>query len=217
MTERPSLLKGPFPGTLPGAYCSQHCINGRHEGVELPEGWPPCKAAGLCKCSCHTLLRDLQPGDPWMLEPVEGASTRVSLQEELRNWMRENGKTPKADHAVQAVLERQPGQLSSSGRRAPGALELQVLDVAAQFADRKLQVDDGLLSCTVISAQIAKQYNCPNPSLGAVQAVLDRWEAMEFAYCRHRPNAFLAFSGPYTQEALAQAKARFAEQKKVKR
>lgn len=203
MTEtRPVLITGKFPGTAKDAYVSQHCLNGRHEGVDLPKGWRACGMMA-CDCSCHTLCRDLQPGERWIPETEYVMSEETAAIARCLAEIRAETQTRRAAQAPDA------GELDSSGtRRAKGALEAQVLNICVQYAERDLVVQDGFLNCRAISDEIEKQYGGSAPSLGAIQFVLDKWEDLEFCYVRRKPLAFLAFSGEYTAEALAILKAK---------
>lgn len=79
-----------------------------------------------------------------------------------------------------------------TGRRARGQLEYDVLAVCRQFVDGVFDWE----YCTPknVSEEIGKVHAIEPPSTGAINAVWDRWERLEFATQDKKPSRFVTFS-----------------------
>lgn len=100
-----------------------------------------------------------------------------------------------------------------TGRRARGQLEYDVLTVCQDFAAGVF--DWEMCTPKMVSQEIGKRYAIEPPSTGAINAVWDRWEALEFATQDKKPSRFVKFDiNPPSSWALDQLKAKVKREKK---
>lgn len=92
---------------------------------------------------------------------------------------------------------------TDTGRAARGGLEAQVWE-----ALNYLMSEDVSLTPKAVGEYIREKYTIPTPSSGAINAVWDRWEKIEYATQAKKPNRFLGFTGEGTWEELQRIKAR---------
>lgn len=99
-----------------------------------------------------------------------------------------------------------------TGRRARGQLEYDVLKVCQDFVG---DVYDWTI-CTpkLVAEQIGKMNATEPPSTGAINAVWDRWEKLDFAVQDKKPSRFVRFTGNSSGAALDLLKARAKRAKK---
>jgi hypothetical protein len=83
-----------------------------------------------------------------------------------------------------------------TGRRARGQLEVDVLKVCQDFVDNVYEWE--LCTPKLVSETIGKMYAVEPPSTGAIDAVWNRWEALDFAKRDHKPSHFVGFTGDST-------------------
>lgn len=194
-------FRGPLMGTPEKARVSNICLEGYHENF-APRGF--CKGGGwwmnkkwMCGCACHRYARNLPPDadfDPPKDPPRD--PLKPTLSEELRAWAEQND----AKRTIASAPRRpkvEADQISDSGRRARGALELQVLDLCMRYTQDEIEWDedeDPFLTPSIISDEIAHLYGCTAPSTGAIGAVFDRWESWGLAYFATKPVRFLMFA-----------------------
>lgn len=91
-----------------------------------------------------------------------------------------------ADPASEPVFAPTP-----TGRRARGQLEYDVLTVCIDYAANVFDWD----MCTPknVSQEIGKRYAIEPPSTGAINAVWNRWEKLDFAVQDSKPSRFVKF------------------------
>ncbi len=100
-----------------------------------------------------------------------------------------------------------------TGRRARGQLEYDVLTVCQDFAEDVF--DWELCTPKNVSEEIGKRYAIEPPSTGAINAVWDRWERLEFATQDKKPSRFVKFNvNPPSSWALDKLKSQTKREKK---
>jgi hypothetical protein len=206
-------LIGPLAGTPKGKYVSQWCYVGNHE--ELTNGERECKGVAwqyshpqnrpmfpcFCACSCHRMARDLPLDAPsWPVEPPAVDPERMTLRDELKAWARKNKPDEPVKVPVRLSDQLTADKITDGGRRARGALELQVFDSCERYEAGMIvfgEVDPDELpymTCGVIAEVIVENYGCRSPSTGAIHSVLTRWKDEGFALIGSKPMRFLAFT-----------------------
>lgn len=99
-----------------------------------------------------------------------------------------------------------------TGIRPKGQLEYDVLLILVDFHN---EVYEESLLCTpkMISNEIAKRNTSEPPSTGAVNAVLERWDALEFIAFYKKPTRFESFLGHEDDVTLEEIMTELAERK----
>jgi hypothetical protein len=105
-----------------------------------------------------------------------------------------------------------PPQLTPTGRRAKGTLEIDVLRVCEEFSRNEYEWE----YCTPknVAERIAKTYAIESPSTGAINAVWDRWEKLGFAVQDKKPSRFVRFEIDGSEATLNMLKMRTKRDKK---
>lgn len=120
--------------------------------------------------------------------------------------------TPDDERPVATPYVPAPAPLAErrtdTGRAARGGLEAQVWEACST-----LTLDP--LTPKIIGEWIANKYKIPTPSSGAINAVWDRWEKMEFCTQAKKPNRFTGFVGEGTWDELQRKKVSGKVQKKI--
>lgn len=213
-------IKLPSKTTIP----TGQCYAGWHEGTKARDwrGTPvrTCEQWQTCPCECHERITNMfqvgeqervlienpeyhTPERTWYM-PVygldygEGASSSVALMDSPETLKR---AAPIESTAVLGAPSRAFAP-TPTGRTARGELEAQVLEVVTEW------IIDPYCTCTprFISIEIARVQKIPEPSTGAVNAVLDRW--VKYGYCilERTPTRFVALTEAGKIKGLAQIK-----------
>lgn len=209
---------------------SGFCINGQCEGTKptSPSGVPMivCTAWDWCKCKCHKQISELYemaglpretatnpdyhpkkrdfwlPGDPETMPEEPLSSSDVVMAP--GDMERPPTTPPSPARGTLAAVPVRTFAPTPTGRRARGQLEYDVLSICRQFAD--LVFDWEFCTPKLVSEQIGRQYAIEPPSTGAINAVWDRWERLEFATQDKKPSRFVKFSGDGTESELDKMK-----------
>lgn len=201
-----------------------------------------CPHYDTCPCYCHYEVDQMFELAGLPREPVEQSPEYVALVDararETRAMLDElatarlvpaplsNVGVPDARRADEGTS---PGQRDAAtgtpapvlqpvfaptptGRRARGQLEYDVLKVCADY-------DAGVYDWTIctpklVAESIGKMNGTEPPSTGAINAVWDRWEKLDFAKQDKKPSRFVGFTGEHTAIALEAAKGRAKRAKK---
>lgn len=186
----------------PNGYCAKKWCEGAN-----PKDWkgnpaPTCKSWRTCPCTCHTMYdmmysqtgrpRDIvnnseyrpPKGEFWMPSPEERMEMIASSREH-HDDAPVIVESPLPD-AVPATVKRSYAP-TASGRAARGELESWVKDEC----DIWLVEDDGN-PCTpaYLAAIIARKQGIKEPSVGAINAVFERWVKLGFAEISKKPTRF---------------------------
>jgi hypothetical protein len=99
-----------------------------------------------------------------------------------------------------------------TGRRARGQLEYDVLRVCREYSENYYDWD----ACTpkLVAERIGIQNAIEPPSTGAINAVWDRWEKLQFAEQAKKPSRFVGFLGPSDDATLDRMKSKVKREKK---
>jgi len=200
---------------------SGFCANGQHEGLK-PKNWrgepmPTCNF-GPCTCSCHTTMDQMFAAADLPRVPVDNPEYRpdhgefvlpsaldVTVPDVLSD---DSGTESHADleRASRAIPDPVAGVSftpTESGRRARGQLEYEVLAICRRWLEDEF---DWPACYPKFMAEMIDKAD--PPSTGAITAVFQRWERMDFAEYQHKPIAFLKFTNSNgTAVELTQAKA----------
>lgn len=224
-------------------YQTGFCANKQCEGTKPKShsGKPlkTCEFWETCPCSCHELITqmyqitgmDREPPEQseeylawvraeraqfvmpsvWDTDPVDGLSsfdgTDTLPDDEGPVAVPVRAGNGASGAAPQPVFAPTP-----TGRRARGQLEYDVLTVCTDFAANVF--DWEICTPKAVSEEIGKRYAIEPPSTGAVNAVWDRWEKLDFAVQDKKPSRFIKFTGEHTVQHLELIKARVKREKK---
>lgn len=195
---------------------SGYCGIGSCEGTKPVSynGMPMkvCEFWDTCSCKCHQQITE-------MYEMVDAPRPPVEQSAEWNAWVQEKHQETRIllDQIARDVLSNRArrnadtehertgaGDVDSAtgtpaprfaatptGRRAKGQLEYDVLKVCADFIGGVYEWE----VCTpkLISEEIGKMHAMEPPSTGAIDAVLDRWQTLEFALRGKKPSRFVSF------------------------
>lgn len=226
----------------PTGFCNPYQpLSGQsHEGDKVNRR--VCDFWDSCPCYCHYMIDQMYEMAGLPREPAEqGAEylakrdharleTDLMLESITRNLRQSTILSNDIDTFPRVDIEgTAAGQLDSAhgtldqplrpqfaptptGRRARGQLEYDVLEVCNDFASGVYDWE----YCTpkLVAEQIGKKYAVEPPSTGAINAVWDRWEKIEFAVQDKKPSRFVKFTGKSTPEDLELLKGRMKRQKK---
>lgn len=202
------------------------CSNGQCEGLKprSPSGKPlkTCTRIVMyrsktwsCNCKCHADLDrmfemmgmerfieqnpEYVPEKPTYVMPT--LEERVALSIERRSTPSVVIESPAPDH-VPATVARS-FQPTASGRSGRGELELRVKQTCDQWV-----VDQPEESCTPqwISDQIVEKFGVNEsghaPSVGAINAVFERWTKLNFALIGRKPVRFIGYTDEGVKHGL---------------
>lgn len=122
---------------------------------------------------------------------------RVALSIERRSTPSIVIQSPAPDH-VPATVARS-FQPTASGRSGRGELELRVKQTCDQWV-----IDKPEESCTPqwISDQIASKESIKAPSVGAINAIFERWTKLNFALIGRKPVRFIGYTDEGVKHGL---------------
>jgi len=182
---------------------------------------PTCLFWDSCPCMCHYQIDQMYEMAGMEREPAEYSPeysahlAEQSLKTEqmldsLPNYVSVYAPLSNAGGTIPPASDEGPGAGSvdsatdtpapvaghafaptPTGRRARGQLEYDVLLVCIDFANNVFDWSD----CTPknVSEEIGRRYKIEPPSTGAINAVWDRWERLEFADQAKKPSRFVKF------------------------
>lgn len=185
------------------------CSNGWHEGSKATD-WkgkpvPTCKFIETCPCKCHDDLgklfeitgaeRIVVESSGYVTPPSEFVYGKLNDDDPSLNPGPSDGPTGTGEAVVAPIPPpvARSYEPTPSGRAAPGQLEVWVLTQTDIWT-----VEGFEFPCTPvwISKNIAHDEAIPPPSVGAINAVFNRWVALGFATIERSP---VRFTG-YTEE-----------------
>ena len=204
-------MKLPFP--------SGFCNSGWHEGTRAKDykgnPAPVCKLVGTCPCSCHTELDRM----------FEMAGRERVIQDNpeyvpyVRTfWMPSDDPSYRMPDAAPDVVTDDRLEVTETGRARKGGLELAVQRVMLAWLEnadmekriRGFAVKD--IAAAVFDAEGAA-LDKP-PSLGAVGAVLDRWDSYGYVLLGQKPVRIIGLTPDGKDKGLDYCRARFKKNKK---
>lgn len=196
-----------------------------------------CTDFETCPCECHKritemyeltgLPRPVPEQSPERMEYINQGQLEMSLMlsdvRRMTALSTPNGPTthpdrerPVGDDGDPATATIPPARPTftptPTGIRPKGQLEYDVLQVCVDFHN---EVYEESMLCTpkMISHEIAKRNTSEPPSTGAVNAVLERWNSLEFIAFYKKPTRFESFLGHEDDVTLEQMQASLAEYK----
>lgn len=215
------------------SYRTGFCGAGLHEGTrpKSPSGKPMkvCTAVGLCTCACHQKIDkmyqmtgvervvqqnpDYQPAQNVDLSWMEQLESKVAASPLLPGY----AVMPPAVEAPSVVVPTGADSgpvpvpayaATPSGIRARGQLEHQVYAVCQRFMMGEIQE---LMTPKLIALEIDPE---DPPSVGAIGAVLGRWEQYGFAVIHKNPIRFAMFTREGIAKGLEKMRADFKARSK---
>lgn len=203
------------------------CSNGWHEGSKATD-WrgnpvPTCKMTITCPCECHDQLDKLfamtererivvdssgyMPPERTYWMPSDDPMPILSNSSDLPAPVRVESEAP---DLVPARIDRAFAP-TPTGRAARGELESWVrIETDAWIIDQPGE------PCTLsyLAESIARAQGITPPSVGAILAVLQRWEKLGFAVIAKKPNRFVGYTPDGKTLGLEVMKARAKRAKK---
>lgn len=178
-----------------------YCGSGWCEGMKprSPSGLacPTCKFWLVCPCDCHDLIsmmflqaempRRLVDNPEYHPAKITGL---MSPEERAKLHVEKRAEERAARAADSAATDGGDEIHSPSGRTRKGLLDTWMEQVC------KIWAVDTSRPCTPawISDCISMCFDVPPPSVGAIDAVLKRWESYGFAYVEKKPTRFTGFT-----------------------
>lgn len=211
---------------------SGFCGAGQCEGTEPVSysGIPmkTCQSWMTCSCDCHIAVTKMFemtgleriPVENPHYHPVKSPYWMPSPEDRVADLRASNGSGAVAPIVLES---RDPGRAPArvvpsygttpSGRAARGQLESWVQEACDEFL-----VEAPEAKCTPdwISNKIYALQGVEPPSVGAIHAVLMRWQTLEFAYVEKKPVRFLGYTPQGIQMGLDGLKAQAKRQKKMR-
>jgi hypothetical protein len=185
--------------------------------------FPICTCWTTCTCDCHEKVTAMYeslglPREEAMQNPEysewaraersrfvmpDPVYARIPVHSNIDGVMvhpsNEDPHTGQQDSVLGTLADAAPMPVAPSfgptptGRRARGQLEADVLKVCQEFSDGVYEWE--LCTPKLVSETIGKMYAVEPPSTGAIDAVWNRWEALEFAKRDRKPSHFVGFIG----------------------
>lgn len=208
------------------------CSNGWHEGSKATD-WrghpaPTCRFINVCPCKCHADLDkmfSMTESERICLE-VSGYSPPARTY-----WLPSDDYTPDDDVSSMVVGTDTGSGIedvttahtppsngvvfapTQSGRTAKGQLEYWVDEQC-----RIWLIDKPGFPCTPawLSSHIAEDNGVSPPSVGAIDAVFKRWEALGYAVIDRKPTRFSAFTSEGQRLGLKRMKEIFKRQNRLR-
>lgn len=201
-------------------YISGFCNIGSHEGTKprSPSGKPlkTCEAWGSCACDCHKQITQMFDMTGRARVPVPNPEY---VPPQRTYWMPSDdpnyGLPEASPDVVQggglAVAERTV-QITEGGRTRKGDLEYAVQRVCLAPINKALSPEDDYYSVKYISQAVFENESAAldkPPSLGAVAAVLSRWEKYDYAMLGKNPVRFVMLTPQGREKGLEWCRANF--------
>lgn len=207
--------------------CGNGCCEGTNPKNVFGHALPTCTHWQTCSCKCHLFYDEMfkvageqrTAVDNSSYAPDKGDFVMPSMDEIIASRVSSSATQTSPPQILQserpdvipATVTRTYGP-TPSGRAARGELESQV-----KWACDLWLVEAPPWACTPrwISEEIAKQYGIKPPSVGAIDAVLNRWVTIGFAIKETKPTRFSAYTEDGIKLTLEGCKQR-AKRKKIK-
>ena len=192
-------------------YKTAFCAKGRCEGTQ-PTDWKgapmsTCKIWQTCPCDCHLMYDRMYAATDKPREVVNNSAYRVdkslfimpSPEERVAMHALSETVRPDAPQLVESPLpEAVPATIrrtftpTATGRAARGELESWVKDTCDVWI---VENDGSLCTPTMIAEEIAREQGLARPpSVGAINAVFDRWVKIDFAVIEKKPTRFIKYT-----------------------
>lgn len=188
-----------------------YCSNGWHEG-EKATGFggdpvPTCKMILTCPCTCHDKLDKLYHMSGMERLPVDVSGYTPKPR---TFWLPSDDplpalSSPSGTTAPRIIESAVPGRVAPrierdfaptpSGRAARGELEAWVLEQCDVWV---IDEEDELCTPAMLATRIGREQGINPPSVGAINAIFERWIKLEFARIEKRPTRFVG----YTEEGV---------------
>lgn len=193
-----------------GKYKTGFCSNGFCEGKSVRSeatGRPMkhCTEWRTCGCTCHSdmdklfimtrkerTFRDMSgyepEHNPYYMPSIE---ERAQMHASQRSGAKEVEviQSPRPE-LVPITIKREFNE-TATGRQGRGQLEYRVKEFCDEYL---LTKDQTPATPKYVAETIAKKYNIPAPSQGAVDAVFKRWDALGFGMIAKRPTRFIGYT-----------------------
>lgn len=209
--------------TKPMTLVTGKCAAGWHEGNRAKtfrgEPAPTCVRWLTCPCECHARVTKMfeiaeQPRvlmenpdyvhpEPQFYMPKFGID--YGVQEYFDTESISNPDANKEEGAPIAPRRAPAFAPTASGFLAKGELEAYVLEVVTEW----LIDHDQLCTCAFVSQEVGRVQKINNPSVGAVNAVFDRWVKIGYAQpLERKPIRFVGLTDEGKSLGLAALKNR---------
>lgn len=209
--------------SLISGFCANGWHEGTKPKSKKGQPFAICKCWQTCTCECHSKITDMYESlglpreeamqNPEYLEVVRAERAQFVMPDPVLaryDGLSNDGGGFPHDGDEEPATGLEPGTLGTlddtppvpvaprfaptpTGRRARGQLEADVLKVCQEFVDEVY--DWEICTPKLVAEQIGKRYTIEPPSTGAVDAVWNRWETLEFAKRDHKPSRFVGFTG----------------------
>lgn len=215
----------------PTGFCANKQCEGTKPKSSSGKPMRTCQFWETCPCKCHAQITEMYELTGMDREPPEQTAEYLAWVREQRHQFvmpspsfgtpvdglssSDDTDTPLTDERTVATPLRDaatplstvapvPAQPvftpTPTGRRARGQLEYDVLQICDEFSRNVYEWD----FCTpkLVAERIGKMNDTEPPSTGAINAVWDRWEKLEFAKQGKKPSHFIAFTVYGTVQCL---------------
>lgn len=200
---------------------SGFCHSGWHEGTKAVTASgkpaPTCKHYINCPCDCHARLNRMfqlsgqerilvdqsqwKADNPYVLPSLEDVVTAAPFR--VPGIVAAVVMESPAPEIVPAAIQR-TFTVTPTGRAGRGELETWVREITDIWA-----VDqEGLCTPKYVSEYIARRKGINAPSVGAVDAVFNRWQTLGFAKIERKPTRFEGYTEDGIRLGLDTMKAR---------
>jgi hypothetical protein len=199
-------------------YVTGYCSAGSHEGTRpkgILTGTPMkvCESWQDCGCPCHGQITKMYEMTGQERVPVPNPEYRPY---ERDYWMPSDEPSYKMPEAAPDVVDGEAAlQITPTGRTRKGGLEAAVQRILLTWMDRPVMERLDGLSVKDIAASVLE--NEPQlekePSLGAIGAVLDRWEQCGYVMLGRKPVRIISLTLDGKNNGLEWCKARFKKER----
>jgi len=199
--------------TPDGKYLSGFCgSTGQCEGTR-PKGWngtplKTCPFWQTCTCNCHTELTRMFEMTGQERIPVPNPEY---IPYARTYWMPSDDPDYKMPDAAPDVASTDEVQITATGRVRKGGLEIGVQKVLLAWMERPVMERIDGLDVKTISALVYENEGATlekAPYLGAIGAVLDRWEACGYVMLGRKPVRIVGLTADGKEKGLDWCKAK---------